>query len=1296
MRKIKYYISVFLTITLVMSSAPANAQLVAGVSFDFLGDAAAAITPVFEQAQTVKDQVIVKVREKITSFKASLSKYFKKRKNVAEKVPGTKGFAEDSSVDIYDYDAVKAAFTELFLQYPSDKKEIKDKYELMAQNFYYDTIVEIYTASKQMEKQLDSLREDRDNFASGLLGDKGSASGDTSTVDPEDQNANYYNLYIANKKFNDIIKLTQEVMAMYAQYYAAYAVYTKAVLPAPYDDEADEESGKDSGGATTQTSSIRFKENIAFAQMLKSSSVMSEAAEVVEENKNLSSSVSGTSGTSSISAASQNYLSSRTQPKVSKIPMTKLSDMKIETEMYKSLDKMEALGELARAQNFLDRALRAHNALQLLPSYKELYVQYDLYKQLHNKSVEVLGTSDQCVIQYLGRRYKTPETVWYGQSAAPKILNDYDNRRGLSGWTVTAFQVTNAEKSSGLNVESFGMVDFNVDYENNDLGNDPVGARLDTEDSDKYALSSPSKEAEFADTIRDVELVTFQIGSQAAKILAADMYSPTPVFGNAYNKYPVWEDQKSFYNQYLEGKYKNMRSYIRKVNVANAALGVANLINDGIVDDVENPSKAKNTAALNRLKDIVSNQGADDNSVTAIQNNKKAALAKLDKEEAVALAPHNMQLETLNDKLDNISLSISYTNEQITDAGNAAHEAKLKAENAHDQIVKLNSRDPDSGLRALAQSEFKAGTNESLAKTTTAGQLRVEVKKLETQREAISAEIEKVNTRIESIKQSYILGRNSTEETYNNMIKAMEESGNTGVITLRGLAGQYGITGGVTLNAILSSVDSMVGKARDSGEELIRTAENEIIGMGDSLYETTSHSVVINRHKQLISGLKTLSASQFSSLARTALGVDGIGLSGITSAMSGIFRAVLVNNICSGSVCDVADGEYFVGVPSKARDFHAPKSPFSERYAHVRDIVHFDLTDYKSVGKASGGVITRDSFLNSGGQFPQIWKQILSEKPFVEKTIDLSRILSRGGEDRAYMRGNMYPCRIGAKVIDVDNSSAKYVVSENILNKTQDMPVCLEITLKGILGFYTTTDIESDESASAGKLEVVPKINPSELGIFLKYQNNRLMFNNQPRAAFENGLSKENEAKKRKAKYKLSDIIYEKTMFTNNQIGNFLHFVDKELNIRKSVEEIRLSIDEASKDLREILVEMGFDPGSNINLANDNEYQYIVKKLESSKATLLGSATSVLSTISTGDSLIDEVYNKANNTRAALVQDSNETVSLNTSTKSGNSLAEEILAEKANKKVIEKAQQEGYDAIRKEIKNFEIPMCVVY
>ena len=266
----KFYLGILLVSGMLGLSSPARSQLVGGVSFDFGGDAAAAITPVFEQIQTAADEAVKYAKEKVTKLKASIGSYFTKRKNAAEKVPGTKQFAEETSVDIYDPAAVQTAINELFLQYPSSDQRVNRFYEKEAAEFYYDTMIEIQTASKKLEAQLNSLRTEIDNFSKDAIAPSGGNAGSMSS---SDENGNYYNLYLAHKKFNDVLKVTEEVMALYSQYYVARAIYRKTILPAPYQEESAEGEGKKSAA------SRYFSSKMAFAQFV-SGSTASAAAEV--------------------------------------------------------------------------------------------------------------------------------------------------------------------------------------------------------------------------------------------------------------------------------------------------------------------------------------------------------------------------------------------------------------------------------------------------------------------------------------------------------------------------------------------------------------------------------------------------------------------------------------------------------------------------------------------------------------------------------------------------------------------------------------------------------------------------------------------------------------------------------------------------------------------------------------------------------------------------------------------------------------------------------------------------------
>lgn len=1258
-KKGKFYLSVLFISGMLCAASPARAQLVAGVSFDFLGDATAAVTPVMEQIQTGVDEAVKYVKEQVTKLKASLGSYFGKRKNAAEKVPGTKNFAE-SSVDIYDPVAVQAAVNELFLQYPSSDPRINKFYEKEAAEFYYDTMIEIQTASTKLEEQLNSLRSEIDTFANDAIAPSG---GNAGSVSSSDENGNYYNLYLAHKKFNDVLKITEEVMALYSQYYVARAIYRKSILPAPY-----EEDGDDNEESEEKLSASRyFHSEVAFAQF-----VSGNVAATTEEKEEKSQSVKTEykKATFSVPAAPE------PQPL-----------------MAGSEAQFEALQNISEAQKTLNSAIEAHNTIKQLPEYRNLYKQYEMFKQLHEKAAQAVATSDKCVVQYIGRHYAQPEKVWYGSTQAPKDPTDYDNRSGLSGWAVTAFQVANADKSAGLDTDSFSTVDIGENVSNKSATEyDEVDKKVAQMDSSS-ALATPSQEESISDAAREVELLVWQIGAQAAKVLAEDQVSSDSAYGRAENPYPLWQDQKSFYNQYIDGKYENMKRYIRQMDLTAVALQIAEVIND---DREDGTVKSSTQNALQKLSSYLADKENAASGSNSMVEAKKAALAKVDSAEQTALKPYTDQKENLLSQLDEVTSKISELNDAISEADSETESGKAKVSNSYNTMKIMNSRGDttNSTLYAVAGQDFSDGSEQELTNTEKANSLRLEVKDYEKQRDEINEKLETVNEKIAAIEEDYINRKAAVDAEYEQKMKSSASQASEP--TLANLVSELNAST-LGLSSVVSKADSLVSGAKDYAIELIDQARQDIYALGDGLYETSNNGVVVARHKELIEDMKEMPKEQFLQSALTA--VTDSGASVITTLLSGALNTALTENVCGKVSCNSADDEYFVGLGAKERDFKAPKAPEFERYPSPRDVVHFDATDYKNIKKSSDGTISRDSFLEYGGEIPAIWQQMLAEDAFVEKGVDLTSILEQGGESKYFMRGVLYPCRIdnrtvdiAASKVDLSQTSGQYLVSPSSSSK---MPVCQDITLRGSL-YYTVTDLELDKSVKAGTQETPATVSPSELGTLLAYTNQKLRFNETAYNVYERMLELEEEASGEDFEYEVRDNVYQKAMYSNNQIGNFLHFVDKENSLRKNVEELELSINDAKSKIKDMLSNMGFNVSENLNLANEEEYNYIRKKLIEYKNNLVGEAASKISGISTTDEVVKERYDKVNNTRAALVQDYDALVNIDTSTVAGSGLAESIKSERANQEVMSKSQDEALSAIKDEINNYEIPMCMAY
>ncbi len=1252
-KKKSYYLDfgVLIIGAMLLLSFPARAQLVAGVSFDFLGDAAAAVTPVLEQIQTATDEAVKYAKEQVSQLKALLSSYFTKRNNVAEKVPGTKSFDEDSSVDIYNPEAVQSAINELFLQYPSNDALDKIAYEKEAQEFYYDTMIEVQTAAKKLEEKLNDLRTEIDNFENEAISPTGGGDGAMSS---SDENGNYYNLYLVHKKFNDVLKITEEVMALYSQYYVAHAIYRKVVLPASYEGESED---------MASAASIRvFNSNMAFAQFIYT-------------NEDTATDTSSTLQTT------------QSQTSSSKVQFSVPAAPKVNSLYADSKEEREAIGKISSAQKLLNKALNAHNAIRLLPSYRNIFKQYDMFKQLHAKAVEAVVTSDQCVLDYLGRHYNQPEKVWYGLSAAPSNPIDYDNRRGLSGWAVAAFQVANADKSAGLDTDSFATIDYETNSDSTSLDDiNKVSEQVALKDEGD-ALATPSQEEAFSESVREVELVVWQIGAQAAKILAEDQYSASPVYGQATNPYPLWQDQKNFYNQYIDGKYENMKIYIRNLNLTDVALKIAEIITD-IQKDSE--TKTSIERGLQKLSSYLG-QTETNNGINIVEQ-KQTALSQLDKEEEQALSSYQNTKENLQAQLDEVAAKISELSDEISLADSEASTGKAQVESSYNNMQLMNKRNTASGstLYAMNQQDFASGEQQAISNTAQASKLRQQLAEYEQIRDQLKEQIEALDKKISLIKEDYLNRKSIAEAEYDAKLQTV--STKVEEPTLMAVVKQLSL-GSIGLNNVVSQADNMISEAKDYVVDLIEEARMDMYSLGDGLYDPQNNGVVVKRHKELLDNIKDLPKNQFKHTA--ILSAGQFGATSIVSLLSSAFYSTIAKDICSSVSCESGDENYFVGATAKKRDFAAPKKPDFEHYPSPRDIIHFDITDYKNIDKTNDGIVTKSSFLEYGGEIPNIWRQMLSDDAFVERGLNLAALLEQGGEDLYFIRGTQYPCRIGKYVIDVNKKryGSQYMISSSISTK---YPKCNDITLYGNK-YYTIEDLELDKSVTAIEQKTVPQITPSELGTLLIYSNQQLRFNPTSYDVYERMLELEEEAQEDdNFDYEVSDNVYQKAMYANNQIGNFLHFVDKENSIHKNVDELKLSIDDARTTIKEMLSEMGFEISDDFDLANDSEYNYIRNKLLEYKSNMIGQAVSQISGIDTSNEIVRERYNKVKNTREALIQDNDALINLNNSTQAGSSLSEAILSEKANQEVMEKTQDEGLSAIQEEIDNYEKPLCVAY
>lgn len=632
----------------------------------------------------------------------------------------------------------------------------------------------------------------------------------------------------------------------------------------------------------------------------------------------------------------------------------------------------------------------------------------------------------------------------------------------------------------------------------------------------------------------------------------------------------------------------------------------------------------------------------------------------------------------------------------------------------------------------LQMKTAKESISESEKVAATAGKnkesLRKDVKTKEAEVAKLQEELKSVEDKIKSVEQAYNVQVQLIESNYATDVAEAKEKIEQGraakqVVSLLELYNNdikttfknaLGLVVPSPVLSILSETDTIVEDTRNYAVSAVEKARSDIMNLGDELYTPKSNKLVVKRHAELMDELKNLPVEQLSSISGAVKAISG--KPDIIGLVTGVYQQAMVNQACGGDSCKSADDEYFVGIVGKERDFKAPKAIPEEYLPPLREFTFFDDTDYDNVTRLADNSITKDGFINSGSKMPEIWKLMLRPHAFVEKDIDLSTALALGGENLTFMRGGILPCRTEGKILDI-NPDGMYVVYKD---DGSDIPECKELKLEGKSGLlgktsYNVIDIaENVKGQAIAKDKAVnigttlsPKwitpqpdsVNPSELGVLLRAGDNNIYFNTSAAKVFEKLASAQKEMSTAGNQYEanLEDEAFKRSLLKQNQIGNFLNFVELEKGYRQAKEELAISIEEAKATLFETLKKVGFTPNENLNLANKDDYELVQGQLDRLKNKLVADGYGEMEEIKTTDNaVVEERLEKLQRILGALRKDKDELISISEMTPSDAELDEQIKSEEVNKKVNDEYSNKAKEAFEKQLAAFPRPYCASY
>lgn len=167
------------------------------------------VQSVTNQATTLANKVIKGTLQLYKSIEDFFSNLFSRKET---KVPGTKTIKESKVADISSEEAIRTAFPTLFFRYPSEDPNEQLAYKHEAQEFFEDTMIEAFTAVRELEKELVKI-------------DEQIVTAEKEYTQAEDLNGGLYNRYMISATTNQVLMTIQELVAIKSQMTAAYAVH---------------------------------------------------------------------------------------------------------------------------------------------------------------------------------------------------------------------------------------------------------------------------------------------------------------------------------------------------------------------------------------------------------------------------------------------------------------------------------------------------------------------------------------------------------------------------------------------------------------------------------------------------------------------------------------------------------------------------------------------------------------------------------------------------------------------------------------------------------------------------------------------------------------------------------------------------------------------------------------------------------------------------------------------------------------------------------------------------------------
>lgn len=643
---------------------------------------------------------------------------------------------------------------------------------------------------------------------------------------------------------------------------------------------------------------------------------------------------------------------------------------------------------------------------------------------------------------------------------------------------------------------------------------------VDTERNDKQSdenLKDFEKAESLAEETRKGHLMNWIWGATIANIISDDLDKAEPKFGTRKKKFPLWNDQKEFYYQYLDNKYLNIMSYMDIAAMQEPLKLAAQEINKRYGNKEQTYSsscwyefennikvvrcKSDKYTVTQKQKDVAEaidgvNVQYEDKASLDIEQiiaKENDTLQKLKDEHEEKMAKLLQEKKNLQQELASINKALDKANEEYNDSGktvasgvntdrsdseNNEYNEKLKAKYVSDvdmsespinqsfaEDKEESDESKEEALRIRKQKELEAKQKEELSKIK-AEELRLKKEEIEAERREFVKKYSDAeeNARVdflEKVEQYKGVPILEDSKVVGAMVEAIGAKAASVSETLTNLVfNPYKVTNTIVLSTdSATSAGNMIKCIRKKAREIVAsTYKNEIepLMKNEKIYYKETAGEVQRIHSQMIDRLKSISDCQDVK----------------SGTPSEPIAKIIFDSICGGDDCKTPENSkdengltnYFVGAIPVARDFKSPTPPLDFSSAPMREIFHFDISDYDNIRKYykdgqtdmenpsnADITITAESFLQLGedmgktqeelqgklqkneadeniaGTFPTIWKYVLRRHTYGQKQFDLTKLLGdqkfgdnvRGDPVVSYLRSGSFPCYIDDNIADV-------------------------------------------------------------------------------------------------------------------------------------------------------------------------------------------------------------------------------------------------------------------------------------